>query len=55
LAAEDAGGTIVRRYRGAPGPMVRDMVQGWRSGRLDAVLSGDFDLIGSVARQQAAE
>jgi len=36
---------IVRRYRREPSPMVRDNVRGWRTGRLDLVLSGDFDLI----------
>jgi len=36
---------VVRRYRGEPSPLVRDMMAGWRSGRLDAVLRGDFDLI----------
>jgi hypothetical protein len=25
--------------------MVRDLATGWRSGKLDAVLGGDFDLI----------
>lgn len=36
---------IVRRYRRAPSPLVRDSVQGWRTGRLDRVLEGDFDLL----------
>ena len=44
-----ATGAIVRRYRREPAPLVRDMVQGWRSGRLDAVLAGDFDLIAAGA------
>lgn len=44
--------TIVRRYRVGPSPLVRDMLRSWRSGRLDAVLGGDFDLI---AASQAAE
>jgi ATP-dependent Clp protease ATP-binding subunit ClpC len=38
-------GSIVRRYRSAPSPLVRNMNGSWRSGRLDAVLRGDFDLI----------
>jgi ATP-dependent Clp protease ATP-binding subunit ClpC len=38
-------GTIVRRYRSTPSPLVRNMNGSWRSGRLDAVLRGDFDLI----------
>ncbi|MBD3869416.1 MAG: AAA family ATPase, partial [Acidobacteria bacterium] len=36
---------IVRRYREQPSPLVRDNVRGYRTGRLDLVLSGDFDLI----------
>jgi len=38
--------TVVRRYRQQPSPLVRDAVAGWRTGRLDQVLGGDFDLIG---------
>lgn len=37
--------TIVRRYREAPDPLVRDAVRGWRTGRFQAVLDGDFDLM----------
>lgn len=36
---------VVRRYRDDPSPLVRDMNASWRTGRLDAVLRGDFDLI----------
>ena len=36
---------VVRRYRNAPSPLVRNMNVAWRSGRLDAVLDGNFDLI----------
>jgi hypothetical protein len=39
--------TVVRRYRGGAAPLVRDGRKAWRSGRFDAVLSGDFDLIGA--------
>lgn len=39
---------IVRRYRRHPSPLVRDSVRQWRSGRLDAVLAGGFDILGSV-------
>jgi len=39
--------SVVRRYRGDAAPLVRDLVGGWRSGRFDAVLDGDFDLIGA--------
>ena len=40
-----ARATIVRRYRERPTPLVRDAVRGWRTGRLESVLSGGFDLI----------
>jgi ATP-dependent Clp protease ATP-binding subunit ClpC len=36
--------TIVRRYRPGRAPLVRDSVRGFRTGRLDRVLAGDFDL-----------
>jgi ATP-dependent Clp protease ATP-binding subunit ClpC len=36
---------VVRRYRSDPSPLVRSMNGGWRTGKLDAVLRGDFDLI----------
>jgi ATP-dependent Clp protease ATP-binding subunit ClpC len=36
----------VRRYRDEPSPLVRDFTGGWRTGRLDLVLAGDFDVIG---------
>jgi ATP-dependent Clp protease ATP-binding subunit ClpC len=36
--------TVVRRYREEP-PLVRDATGKWRSGRLDLVLGGDFDLL----------
>ncbi|MDQ3009127.1 MAG: AAA family ATPase [Acidobacteriota bacterium] len=41
----DAKLVIVRRYREAPSPLVRDGVRQWRTGRIDRVFSGDFDLI----------
>jgi ATP-dependent Clp protease ATP-binding subunit ClpC len=46
-AAPNAGATprVVRRYRRGGAPLVRDAVRGWRSGRLDLVLDGDFDLM----------
>jgi len=37
--------TIVRRYRLEPDPLVRDAVRGYRTGRADRVLAGDFDLL----------
>lgn len=36
---------IVRRYQREPSPLVRDSVRGWRTGRIERVLSGDFDRI----------
>ncbi len=42
--------TVVRRYREHPSPLVRDSVRGWRTGRLDQVLEGDFDLIAERER-----
>ncbi|MEE8116754.1 MAG: hypothetical protein V3T28_06580 [Gemmatimonadales bacterium] len=36
---------ITRRYREEPSPLVRDSTRGWRSGRLDRILDGDFNLI----------
>jgi ATP-dependent Clp protease ATP-binding subunit ClpC len=35
---------IVRRYREQPSPLVRDVARGWRTGRFDRVMDGDFDL-----------
>jgi ATP-dependent Clp protease ATP-binding subunit ClpC len=43
-----ASNALIRRYRSGASPLVRDMTGGWRSGRLEAVLRGDFDLIGAV-------
>lgn len=36
---------VCRRYRAEPSPLVRDSVRGWRSGRLDRVLAGEFDAV----------
>jgi ATP-dependent Clp protease ATP-binding subunit ClpC len=36
---------VVRRYREEPSPLVRDSARGWRTGRLERVLDGDFDLM----------
>jgi ATP-dependent Clp protease ATP-binding subunit ClpC len=36
---------VVRRYRKAPSPEVRDRVRGWRTGRLDRVFAGEFDVM----------
>jgi ATP-dependent Clp protease ATP-binding subunit ClpC len=40
-----SAGTVVRRYRREPSPLVRNMSGSWRTGKVDAVLAGDFDLI----------
>ncbi|HJQ56762.1 MAG TPA: AAA family ATPase [Vineibacter sp.] len=53
LAAAPSTTAIVRRYREEPAPLVRDIAKGWRTGRLDAVLAGDFDLIAAVAKRAA--
>ena len=35
---------IVRRYREEPSPLVRDSIRHWRTGRIEKVFGGDFDL-----------
>jgi ATP-dependent Clp protease ATP-binding subunit ClpC len=45
LTTQAANTAVVRRYRREPSPLVRDAVAGWRTGRLDQVLSGDFDVM----------
>lgn len=45
LSNDEAAPQVVRRYREEPSPLVRDSARGWRTGRLDPVLDGDFDLI----------
>lgn len=42
--AQPARLTIARRYREGKSPLVRDTPRGWRTGRFDRVLEGDFDL-----------
>ena len=42
---DEADITIVRRYREQPSPLVRDAVRGWRTGRLDLLLAGNFDAL----------
>ncbi len=44
---------LVRTYRELPDPLVRDRIRGWRSGRLERVLGGDFDLLGACAEHDA--
>jgi ATP-dependent Clp protease ATP-binding subunit ClpC len=40
---------VVRRYRGGASPLVRDGKRGWRSGKFESILDGNFDLIGATA------
>ena len=44
IAGAEAPSVIVRRYRPGKAPLVRDSVREYRTGRLDRVLAGDFDL-----------
>ncbi len=36
---------VVRRYREEPSPLVRDAVRGYRTGRVERVFEGNFDLV----------
>ncbi len=45
LAASGEATDIVRRYRETPSPLVRDAVRGFRTGRIERVLEGHFDLL----------
>ncbi len=49
LAKSAENAAVVRRYREDPDPLVRDARKGWRSGKLDAVLAGAFDVVGMLA------
>jgi hypothetical protein len=42
---KESGARIVRHYRFDPSPLVRDNIRKWRTGRVDRVLNGDFDLL----------
>jgi ATP-dependent Clp protease ATP-binding subunit ClpC len=44
IGAVDEPPVVVRRYRPGRSPLVRDTARGYRTGRLDRVLAGDFDL-----------
>jgi hypothetical protein len=37
---------VVRRYRLEGSPLISDVTYGWRTGRPELVLGGDFDLLG---------
>ena len=43
-ASENQAPAIVRRYRELPSSLVRDKVAGWRTGRIDAIWAGNFDV-----------
>jgi ATP-dependent Clp protease ATP-binding subunit ClpC len=45
-AEETAKAIVVRRYRHEPSPLVRDAVRNYRTGLIDRVLGGNFDLFG---------
>ena len=46
LATSAAGrARIVRLYRDQPAPLVRDVARGWRTGRLNNMQAGGFDLM----------
>jgi ATP-dependent Clp protease ATP-binding subunit ClpC len=45
FAALPRTGTVVRRYRLGASPLVRNAEGTWRSGKVDAVLAGNFDLL----------
>jgi ATP-dependent Clp protease ATP-binding subunit ClpC len=40
--------TVIRRYRLDGSPLIRDVVQGWRTGREDLVLTGNFDVLADL-------
>ena len=43
---------VIRRYRREPAPLVRNADGSWRTGRFDAVLRGDFDLLAAEETEQ---
>jgi C-terminal, D2-small domain, of ClpB protein len=45
VATLNVSASVVRRYRAKPSPLVRDSIRDWRTGRLDRVLAGDFDVM----------
>ena len=46
---------VERRYQDRPTPLVRDRRRGFRTGRLDLVLAGHFDLMESQGSTGSAE
>jgi ATP-dependent Clp protease ATP-binding subunit ClpC len=53
IEGSPANSVVVRRYRSGSSPLVRDARRGWRSGKTEIVLAGDFDLVGAVAAGDA--
>ncbi len=45
LAGCGATANVVRVYNLGPSPLVKDRVRHWRTGRVERVLEGDFDLL----------
>jgi ATP-dependent Clp protease ATP-binding subunit ClpC len=55
LGKSPAPAAIVRRYRVGSSPVIRDLKQGWRTGRTELVFEGHFDLIAEVWPAPAEE
>ena len=55
LGKGPAPASIVRRYRVDSSPVIRDLKQGWRTGRTELVFEGHFDLIAEVWPATAEE
>jgi ATP-dependent Clp protease ATP-binding subunit ClpC len=55
LGKGPAPAAIVRRYRVDSSPVIRDLRQGWRTGRTELVFEGHFDLIAEVWPAAAEE
>ena len=55
LGKGPAPAAIVRRYRVDSSPIIRDLKQGWRTGRTELVFEGHFDLIAEVWPAAAEE
>jgi ATP-dependent Clp protease ATP-binding subunit ClpC len=55
LGKGPAPAAIVRRYRVDSSPVIRDLKQGWRTGRTELVFEGHFDLIAEVWPAPAEE
>jgi len=45
---------VVRRYRLDSSPIVRDLRQGWRTGRIDLVFNGHFDVMGELCPRDSS-